>query len=98
MDIPLIILWALVGWCGTPPPPWPWPPIPDPDPFPWIAKVVGIIGAIVGGIIFSQVWQTAGGVVITEGLEAINAAATCVGAYLGNVLIGNIYGMTVGKK
>ncbi len=93
MDIQLIVLWALVGWCGTPPGPRPWPPIPDPDPFPWIVKGVGIIGAVVGGIIFSQVWQTAGGVVVTDGMPAINAAATSVGAYVGAVLLGDIYGV-----
>ncbi len=93
LSVGLFVLWAFVGIC----PPWPpWPiPKPDPAPGPWplpyAAIIVGIIGGIVGGFIFSQVWQTAGGIVITDGKDALYAAATSVGAYAGSTLFGNIY-------
>ena len=100
MNLPLLVLWGIVGIC-PPYPPWPRPkPDPDPDPWPlpYAAKFVGIIGGIAGGLIFSQIWQTAAGGVIIDGYDALYAAASCVGAYAGSVLLGNIYEIFSGRK
>ena len=97
MGIEMIALWALVGWCGTPPGPRPWPwPDPDPDPNPWISKVVGVVGGIAGGWAFNA--SLVSGVVVVDGMVAITAAATAVGAYVGSVFLSDMYGLIRGKK
>lgn len=93
MTIQLAVLWGLAGWCGTPPFPWPWP-WPDPDPNPWVIKIVGVVGGLVGGF---ALWQLFAGGVSTNGFEAINAAATAVGAYIGSVFFSDMYGLVTGR-
>lgn len=93
MTIELVVLWGLAGWCGTPPFPRPWP-WPGPDPNPWAIKVVGVVGGLVGGVAF---WQLFGGGIIVDGMVAINAAATAVGAYIGSVFLGDMYGLATGR-
>jgi hypothetical protein len=92
MTVAMIVLWALVGWCGTPwPRPWPFPD-PPPTPDPWIAKVVGVVGGVVGGIAYSQIWP-AGGV----GTNGVVVAATAIGAFVGSVFLVNMYGLVRGR-
>lgn len=85
MSAGLIALWVIAGWCGTPP--WPWPPPPGPDPWPWLRKIVGVVGGLVGGWGYLQLWPVDGGV------TGIDAAATAVGAFLGSILLSNIFGL-----
>jgi hypothetical protein len=83
MSAQLFILSALVGWCGTPwPRPWPWPP-PGPDPNPWLAKIIGVVGGLVGG------WAL--GSMSDPGL--LTAA---VGGWVGAVVLTDIYGLATG--
>lgn len=96
MSTELFALWLLVGWCGTPwPRPWPWP---DPPPEPWIIstiKIAGVVGGVVGGLLFRQVWYTEGA------LMGIDAAATAVGAFVGSAFLGSMFGLVtslVGTK
>lgn len=93
MNIGLLAWWVLVGWCGTVPRPWPWPwpPPPDPDPYPWL-KVINVIGGVVGGWTFSQMFP-AGDTSI-----AIVAATTSVGAFVGSILFGDVYGLVRGSQ
>jgi uncharacterized membrane protein YeaQ/YmgE (transglycosylase-associated protein family) len=80
MNVAVVVLWALVGWCGTP---WPRPPIPGPLPprGPWISKLIGVVGGVVGGWIFNQVWTVEGA------WTGIDAAATAIGAWVGAVFL-----------
>jgi hypothetical protein len=90
----LWVFWALVGWCGTP---WPHrfiprpPPPPDPDPW-WYTKFGGVIGGILGGWVFDQVWPMAGNI------SGIGVAATAVGAFVGAVLVGDAIGAIRGAS
>ena len=86
MNGQLLLLAALVGWCGTPwPRPWPWPwPGPDPGPDPWMSKIIGVVGGLVGG------WALAS----MAGGDSL--VATAVGAWVGSVLFNNIYGLATG--
>lgn len=89
MNVQVLILSILVGWCGTPwPRPWPfpWPP-PTPDPNPWLSKAIGVVGGVVGGWAISTM---AGGVII-EGF-----VATVVGAWIGSVILNEAYGLATG--
>ncbi len=97
MEISLLVVWILVGWCGTPwPRPWPWPlpwpwprpkPGPGPDPAPpWVLKLVGIVGAIVGGWVFTQVWPA-------ENVDALYALSTALGAGIGTALAVDVYSL-----
>ena len=89
MNVQLIVLSALVGWCGTPwPRPWPFPwPGPDPDPNPWISKVVGVAGGVVGGWLIG----TIAGAIITDGF-----VAAAVGAWAGSIILSDVYGLVMG--
>jgi uncharacterized membrane protein YeaQ/YmgE (transglycosylase-associated protein family) len=96
MRLSLFVLWAIVGWCGTPWPRWwrwppPPPPLPDPDPWP-IYKVIGIVGGIAGGWVFTQVFEPNP----SPWNIAINAAASAVGAVLGARLLLDLYGLAKG--
>jgi hypothetical protein len=91
MTAALAVWWILVGWCGTPPRPWPWPPGP-PDPNPWIVKILGAIGGLVGGWVFNSVWAIEGSA------SGIDVAATAAGAWVGAVIIANIYGLIAGGR
>ncbi len=94
MSTELLALWFIAAWCGTPPRPrpWPWPwPWPDPpDPWPWlevvIIKTVGVLGAVIGGVLFTQVFA------LEMPVTVISAAATAIGAYFGAVLFSDVYG------
>jgi hypothetical protein len=81
----LLIVSALVGWCGTPwPRPWPWPwPPPGPDPDPWLAKVIGVVGGLLGGWLISQMAE--------PGL-----LSAVVGGWIGSVLLTDIIGLARG--
>jgi hypothetical protein len=87
MTVELLILWTLVGYC-PPWPPWPWPRgpwPPPPPPHPWSFKAVTIIGAIIGGWTFTQIWPAG------DTLTGVAAAATAVGAYVGGALSADVY-------
>lgn len=86
MSLSTLLLWGLVGWCGTPwPRPWPWPPGPGPMRNTWLTgKLVGVVGGVVGGLIFTQVWPVEG---IMSGIDA---AATAIGAWAGAVFLSNL--------
>ena len=95
VGIGLLVFWGVVGWCGTPPKPWPWPWPPGPwppDPWPLWVKVVGIVGGIVGGFVFTQVW---GGEATTT---LIDVAASGVGAWVGSVFFSDMTGMFLAGK
>jgi hypothetical protein len=89
MNAQLLVLSALVGWCGTPwPRPWPFPwPVAGPTPNPWISKVIGVVGGVVGG------WgvSTMAGGVITDGF-----VAAAIGAWVGSKILSDVYGLTTG--
>ena len=84
MSPALFAFWALVGWCGTPWRRWP-PSPPDPEPWRWMSMILGIVGGIIGGWLYLQVWPVIG--VMT----GIDVAATAVGALVGSVTLNNIY-------
>ena len=58
------LIWALGGWCGTPPYWWYWwlrhlpPPPPPPDPW-WMTRVLGIAGGIAGGWLVQSTYGAA---------------------------------------
>ena len=85
MNFSLLALWALVGIC---PDWWPrrWPP--PPGPWPWIRLLISIVGGVLGGWIFSQVFGV--GPRLEGPNPALYAAATCVGAFVGAVIAGSI--------
>jgi hypothetical protein len=94
MSLPLLILWALVGWCGTVLRPYPYPRVPDPPlpPDPPICLVCGVIGAvvgIVGGWVFTQVFLPQDPIPMRSG---VYAAATSVGAFVASRFASSIYG------
>jgi hypothetical protein len=85
MNLQMLLITALVGWCGNTPrpkPPIPFPgPDPDPDPVYFTAKIIGVVGGVVGGWAISTL---AGG----DGfLTAV------VGAWVGSVIFNDIYGL-----
>jgi hypothetical protein len=88
------ILWALVGWCGTPwPHRWfPHPPTP-PDPDPVWMKIAGVIGGIAGGFVFDRVWPMGGNV------TSVEVAVTAIGAFIGAIVLSDITSMArVGRS
>jgi hypothetical protein len=80
MNLSLLVLWALVGWCGTVPRRWPWPPPPpDPGPGPWlVSRITGIIAGVIGGWAFTQVF----GPHPEPWVSALPAAASSLGAFV----------------
>ncbi|MGD8456038.1 MAG: hypothetical protein PVF83_06620 [Anaerolineales bacterium] len=83
MNTQLLIISALVGWCGTPwPHPWPWPR-PEPDPDPWLIKVIGIVGGLLGGWAISQ-------------MADASLLSAVVGGWLGSVILSDLYGIARG--
>jgi len=81
MNVSLLVLWALVGWCGTVPRRWPWPPPPpDPGPDPWwlFSRVIGVIAGIIGGWAFTRVF----GPQPEPWVSALPAAASSLGAFV----------------
>jgi len=86
-------LWALVGWCGTPwRRHWPWPPPPPPDGDPWLVKGGNVIGGILGGWGFEQIWP------VGTPVTGVAVAATALGAYVGSVVLGDVVGLLRGAK
>ena len=85
----LLGLWILVGIC----PPWPpWPPWPPP-PWPWWRfRIASIVGAVIGGWAYTQVFPLAGEV------TALGAAATALGAYLGAAVLTIIVGLVAPSR
>jgi uncharacterized membrane protein YeaQ/YmgE (transglycosylase-associated protein family) len=83
-----LIYFAAVGWCGTG---WPWwwrrpPPPPPPDPWWFIDRIVGIVGGVVGGWLFTQSWPVA------EGAGAgLSLVAAGFGALVGSLIILDLY-------
>jgi hypothetical protein len=89
MNIALWVLWGAVGWCGTP---WRrWPPPPDPDPWWW--RVIGIVGGLAGGWLFSSAWQAGSD-------PATYAALSSLGALAGSIIVQDVVrlGMGGGKR
>jgi len=84
MSTGLFVFWALVGWCGTPTILWPQL---DPPPDPWRPRLIGVIGGLVGGFLFNEIWPMGGG------QTAVAVAVTAVGAWVGSVLLNNMYGL-----
>jgi hypothetical protein len=99
MSPSLIVLWALVGWCGTVPRPFPRipDPIPIPEPRPCLVcgRVLGAIAGIVGGWVFSQVFLPQDPIPVRS---ALFAAATSVGAYVAAGVVTDIYGLISGRR
>src|SRR5215216_3508709 len=99
MRLSLIVLWALVGWCGNEPwlwlvlrrRWWPTPPPPDPDPWPilFLPRVIGIVGGVVGGWVYTQAF----GPQPDPWTSAVPAAASALGAFLGARVLVDIYGL-----
>jgi len=87
MNIALLVLWAADGWCGTP---WPGHPHPHPDPDPWWFRLVGLVGGVVGGWLFSAAWP-AGNVE-----PATYAVVTSLGAFVGGAVLRSFAGLARG--
>jgi hypothetical protein len=91
MSLSLLVLWALVGWCGTVPRRWLWPPPPpEPGPDPWwlFSRVIGVIAGIIGGWAFTHVFGPLPEPWLTAGprpepwVSALPAAASALGAFV----------------
>lgn len=89
MHFALVALWAADGWCGTPWPGW-WRPHPHPDPDPWWYGLIGLVGGVAGGWLFSSAWP-AGNVE-----PALYAAVTSLGAFVGGAVLQSIVGLARG--
>jgi hypothetical protein len=100
MSPSLIILWALVGWCGTVPRPW-WPPLPPPpdppEPRPCLVcgKVLGAIAGIIGGWAYTQVFLPQDPI---PARSALYAASTAVGAFVVARVVTDVYGLISNKR
>ena len=88
MSVPLLIFWGAVGWCGTPWPRWWKNPPPPPDPWWIIGQVIGIVGAIVGGWLFTQAWAAS---------DALSVLASGAGALAGAIIASDITGLVMPK-
>jgi hypothetical protein len=116
MRLSLFVLWAIVGWCGNEPlvwlvlrrwwwpiPPTPPPPGPDPWPIVFLLRIIGIVGGIVGGWVFTVAfgfpvpWITAGPHP-EPWIPIVVAAATTVGAFLGARLFVDIYALVMRNR
>ncbi len=100
MNVSLIILWALVGWCGTVPRPFPRlpdPPLPIPEPRPCLVcgRVLGIVAGIVGGWAYTQLFLPQDPVPVRS---ALYAAATSVGAFVAASVVTDIYGLISNRR
>jgi hypothetical protein len=93
VTLPLLLLWALVGWCGIVyPPQLPPPPVP-PAPGWFSTRLVNAIGAVIGGVIYGWFWPFNRGM-DTPGMWA---ATSCVGAIIGAALLGDFVALVTGK-
>jgi len=89
MSAAWFVFWGAVGWCGTP---WPWwwrkpPPPPPPDPWWFVDRIVGIVGGVVGGWLFTQAWPVAQ----AGELLWLAIAASGLGALVGSFILLDIY-------
>ncbi|HLG13206.1 MAG TPA: hypothetical protein VJH03_01615 [Blastocatellia bacterium] len=92
MNITMIALWALGGWCGTPWPGWWRGPRPHPDPEPWITvQVIGLAGGIAGGWMTSQIVQWPDPV--PWRLTPDYFTVTMIGALVASRLLTGVYGL-----
>lgn len=100
----LYVLWAVTGWCATVPVRikiTKGPPIPDPDSGPkpnWIVlRIIGVVSGVIGGFVFSRVFQPEPEPWLTAGPHpepwalAVFAAATAVGAFVVARLVTDLY-------
>jgi hypothetical protein len=55
-------------------------------------KAINIVGGVIGGWVFSQVWT------MSEPLTGVAAAATGLGAFLGAVVLGDVVGLVVNRS
>lgn len=87
-ELPILIGWLLVGWCGTVPRPRPpFPPTP-PDPDPWwrgylLIGIVGAVGGVIGGFVFDQLLSA-------DLTSAAGILLTFAGAFVGSRLAGDL--------
>jgi hypothetical protein len=87
-DLPILVGWLLVGWCGTVPRPRPpFPPTP-PDPDPWwrstlLTGLVGVVGGVIGGWAFDQLFSADLG-------SAAGVLLTFAGAFVGGRIANDI--------
>ena len=106
MTLSLLALWALVGWCLTGVLRWPIPPrldTPERPPRPnwFIPKILGVVGGVIGGWVFTEVFVAGSDSLTTipQGdawMPLVRAAATTVGAAIGATLLADIYGLATG--
>jgi hypothetical protein len=87
MNWGLVVLWALVGWCGNEPRRW-WKRPPPPPP--WWLIVVDLLAGVIGGWAYSALFPQG-----TADM-GLYAAATSLGAVVVGVLLHSILGMAQG--
>jgi hypothetical protein len=114
MRLSLFVFWAIEGWCITGVPRWWWwwwrGPIaldtPERPPHPnWLVLgIIGVVGGIIGGWVFMEVfgpspepWGVAGAFPQPWAM-VVFAAATSVGAFLGASLLTDLYGLVRGNR
>jgi hypothetical protein len=120
MRIALLVLWGITGWCATllllrlrlPPPPLDTPEEPPPRPNWLLRRVIGVVGGVVGGLVFTaafgprpEPWiifkpQPVPWVTAGPSPEPwmlLVAAATTVGAFLGASLLVDLYDLARGR-
>ena len=97
MSASLMILWVVIGWCGTVPHPLlPPPPIPDPGgPIYWISRVIGVVSGVIGGSLYTRVFLPQDPIPIMPG---IHAAATAVGAFALARIITDVYAQITSRR
>ena len=87
MNLALMLLWAGDGYCGNG-----LRPRKGPHPEPWWFSVLGIVGGVIGGWVFSMVWPAA------DTNMALYAGATSVGAVVGSVILQNVAEAAMGNR
>ena len=89
MSVALLIFWGAVGWCGTP---WRWPVPPPPPPWWVIDRMVGIVGGVIGGWLFTQAWP------LSQTDIGLAVVASGVGAWVGATILHDLYGLIRGAR
>jgi uncharacterized membrane protein YeaQ/YmgE (transglycosylase-associated protein family) len=95
MSAALVIFFGAVGWCGTVGPWWWRKPGPPPPPDPWwiIDRIVGIIGGVIGGWLFTQGWP-----IPDQGDIGRAVVAAGVAALVGSLILLDIYGLVRARQ